>query len=225
MGLHSSAGSSGAEILLATPRIQKAGEQGFFKLIESAAPDGVLIRTLGAIEYFTDRPLKKTGDFSLNVANPLTAASSCCKRAWSVSVTISLRPRHRPGACASCAMRHPRGLKPHHPPAHADVSHGATLRFRSLHVERHHVPRLRAGLAKNTAVHLRDRVGVEHLLRPPMSAAVTRCSTPPRKPARSFFRDFQATGLRNYRIELLEEILRMRSRAIIRALTSPAACR
>ena len=31
-----------AQILLATPRIQKAGEQGFFKLIENAQPDGVL---------------------------------------------------------------------------------------------------------------------------------------------------------------------------------------
>ena len=47
-----------AAIFLATPRIQKAGEEGFFKLIEAAAPDGVLIRNLGAIDYFratTDR--------------------------------------------------------------------------------------------------------------------------------------------------------------------------
>ena len=36
-------------LFLATPRIQKAGEQGFFRLIENAAPDGVLIRNLGAI--------------------------------------------------------------------------------------------------------------------------------------------------------------------------------
>ena len=42
-------------ILLATPRIQKAGEKGFFKLIESAEPDGVLIRNLGAIRYFAER--------------------------------------------------------------------------------------------------------------------------------------------------------------------------
>jgi putative protease len=65
------------QILLATPRIQKAGEQGFFVLIEIARPDGVLIRNLGALDYFrnsSDQPrLRRIGDFSLNVANPLTA--------------------------------------------------------------------------------------------------------------------------------------------------------
>ncbi|SDT91431.1 putative protease [Verrucomicrobium sp. GAS474] len=65
--------SSQAEIWLATPRIQKAAEQGFFKLIENAAPDGVLIRNLGALDYFKTSPLRKCGDFSLNVANALTA--------------------------------------------------------------------------------------------------------------------------------------------------------
>jgi putative protease len=63
----------GAAIYLATPRIQKSGEQGFFKLIENAAPDGVLIRNLGALHHFKDSPLRRIGDFSLNVANPLTA--------------------------------------------------------------------------------------------------------------------------------------------------------
>jgi putative protease len=62
-----------AQIILATPRIQKAGEQGFFRLIENAAPDGVLIRNLGALDYFRAGPLRRIGDFSLNVANPSTA--------------------------------------------------------------------------------------------------------------------------------------------------------
>ena len=62
-----------AQILLATPRIQKAGEQGFFKLIENAQPDGVLIRNLGALDYFKASLLIRIGDFSLNVANPLSA--------------------------------------------------------------------------------------------------------------------------------------------------------
>jgi putative protease len=60
-------------IFLATPRIQKAGEQGFFQLIENARPDGVLIRNLGALDHFKQRALRRIGDFSLNVANPLTA--------------------------------------------------------------------------------------------------------------------------------------------------------
>lgn len=61
-------------VFLATPRIQKAGESGYFKLIERAAPDGVLVRNLGGIDYFASAGLAMVGDFSLNVANPITAA-------------------------------------------------------------------------------------------------------------------------------------------------------
>ncbi len=60
-------------IFLATPRIQKAGETGFFRLIENAKPDGVLIRNLGGLDYFRSLQLPMVGDFSLNVANPLSA--------------------------------------------------------------------------------------------------------------------------------------------------------
>lgn len=62
-----------AKIHLATPRIQKPSETGYFKFIEKCEPDGVLIRNLGAITYFKDSDLYKTGDFSLNCANPITA--------------------------------------------------------------------------------------------------------------------------------------------------------
>jgi putative protease len=60
-------------VYLATPRIQKAGETGFFHLIENAKPDGVLIRNLGALDYFRSAKLPMIGDFSLNVSNPLSA--------------------------------------------------------------------------------------------------------------------------------------------------------
>ncbi|NDC79743.1 MAG: U32 family peptidase [Verrucomicrobia bacterium] len=60
-------------VYLATPRIQKAGETGFFRLIENARPDGVLVRNLGALDYFRSAKLPMIGDFSLNVANPLSA--------------------------------------------------------------------------------------------------------------------------------------------------------
>ncbi|MEY2852684.1 MAG: hypothetical protein RL549_1383, partial [Verrucomicrobiota bacterium] len=60
-------------LYLATPRIQKAGETGFFRLIENAKPDGVLIRNLGGLDYFRSAKLPMVGDFSLNIANPLSA--------------------------------------------------------------------------------------------------------------------------------------------------------
>ncbi|MEI9998401.1 MAG: DUF3656 domain-containing protein [Verrucomicrobiota bacterium] len=83
-----------AEILLATPRIQKAGEQGFFKLIENARPDGVLIRNLGAMDYFRasrdETSLRRVGDFSLNVANPLTAELLMAEKLERLTVSYDL---------------------------------------------------------------------------------------------------------------------------------------
>jgi len=64
---------SDVPIYLATPRIQKAGETGFFRLIENAKPDGVLIRNLGGLDHFRATQLPMVGDFSLNVANSLSA--------------------------------------------------------------------------------------------------------------------------------------------------------
>jgi putative protease len=79
-----------AQILLATPRIQKAGEGGFFRLIENAAPDGVLIRNLGALDYFRTSPLRRIGDFSLNVANPFTAEVLMAERLERLTVSYDL---------------------------------------------------------------------------------------------------------------------------------------
>ncbi len=60
---------------LATLRIAKPGEDGFLKLIADAAPDAVLVRTLSALTYFKAQApqLKLIGDYTLNVANELTA--------------------------------------------------------------------------------------------------------------------------------------------------------
>ena len=67
--------SAGVLIGLATNRIWKPGEEGFQSLVVRAAPDAVLVRNLGSIEYF-QKELPGTpliGDYSLNVANELTA--------------------------------------------------------------------------------------------------------------------------------------------------------
>ena len=52
-----------SQIHLATPRILKPGETGYLKLIEKAAPDGLLLRNLAALHYYKHRSdLKKIGD-------------------------------------------------------------------------------------------------------------------------------------------------------------------
>lgn len=68
------AAAANTKIVLATPRILKPGETGLLKSIDACLPDGVLLRNLAAVSYYKDRTdWIRAGDFSLNVANPVTA--------------------------------------------------------------------------------------------------------------------------------------------------------
>ncbi|MDR1146541.1 MAG: U32 family peptidase [Verrucomicrobiales bacterium] len=196
---HIRATVSGAEIFLATPRIQKAGEQGLFQLIASAAPDGVLIRNLGALSWFQDSPLRKVGDFSLNVANPLTA--DLLKRENLETLTMSY-DLNAGQVLALLAAAPPAWfeltLHQHLPMFHMEhcvfaafLSTGSDSRTCGRPCERH-------------TVRLRDRVGAEH----PVKADVGCRNTVFHQRAQSgaaFYEQFQRAGLRRYRVELLDE--------------------
>lgn len=63
----------GFKVGIATTRILKPAELAHLKVIERLNPDVVLVRNLGALQFFKDKGLKLVGDFSLNAANSLTA--------------------------------------------------------------------------------------------------------------------------------------------------------
>lgn len=65
---------AGASLLLATPRIQKPGEMGIFLAMAKAAAPGILARNLAGIRFFVDRRIPVVADYTLNVANELSAA-------------------------------------------------------------------------------------------------------------------------------------------------------
>jgi putative protease len=67
--------AKGAKVIVATPRVQKPGEEGYDRRFERLRPDGILARHLGAVEHFRRNPHTETvhGDFSLNATNALTA--------------------------------------------------------------------------------------------------------------------------------------------------------
>ncbi|WP_020471574.1 DUF3656 domain-containing U32 family peptidase [Zavarzinella formosa] len=69
------ANEAGVPIGLATLRILKPGDEGFLKPILWAKPDAILVRNLGSIGYFREHApqIPMIGDFSLNVANEITA--------------------------------------------------------------------------------------------------------------------------------------------------------
>ena len=66
---HASSGPS--SIWVAAPRIFKPGEEWILKQVRSCEADGYLIRNYDHLAFFAED--RKRGDFSLNVANPLTA--------------------------------------------------------------------------------------------------------------------------------------------------------
>jgi len=193
--------SSGANcaIFLATPRIQKAGEQGFFKLIEAAQPDGVLIRNLGALEYFGPSPLRKIGDFSLNIANPLSAAFFMNKGLERVTISYDLNV----GEVLALLQSAPPEwfeltLHQHMPMFHMEhcvfaafLSEGTTHLDCGRPCDRHRV-------------HLRDRLNVGHPLRADAGCRNTLYNAVAQTGAQ-FHEELTAAGLRHLRVELLEE--------------------
>ena len=64
----------GTEVWIATMRIMKPHESGYFKYITAAGADGVLVRNLGAAYWFRLKGVPMVGDFSLNTANPESVA-------------------------------------------------------------------------------------------------------------------------------------------------------
>jgi putative protease len=191
--------TAGKPIFLATPRIQKAGEQGFFKLIENAAPDGVLIRNVGAIAHFKDSPLRKLADFSLNVSNPVSAALFRDHGLERVTVSYDLTV----GQVVALARSVPAGwleltLHQHMPMFHMEhcvfaafMSTGTSFLDCGRPCEKHRV-------------HLRDRVGIEHPLRADVGCRNTLFNAAAQTGAK-FFGALWDAGLRHFRVELLEE--------------------
>ena len=202
---------------MATPRIQKAGEQGFFRLIENARPDGVLIRNLGAIAYFRNvqsageadcAPLRLLGDFSLNVANPLTARHFLGKGLERVAISYDLNFEQVLDLLhAMPPQRLELTLHQHIPMFHMEhcvfaafLSKGKSFLDCGRPCDRHRV-------------HLRDRVGMEHPLRADVGCRNTLFNAVPQTGAR-FYAALRAAGLRWFRLELLEESREASARTI-----------
>lgn len=188
-----------AEIWAATPRIQKSGEAGFFKLISRAQPHGVLIRNLGAIQFFEDAGIPVTGDFSLNVANPLSAQLliEAGLRQLTISYDLNLEQ------VIDLLSAAPPGwfeltLHQHMPMFH--MEHCAFAAFLSTGTDATNCGRP----CEKHRVHLRDRVGMDHPLKADVGCRNTLFNAVPQTGA-VFFDELLGAGLRHFRVELLEE--------------------
>jgi putative protease len=195
------AGGIRSKIALATPRILKPGETGYLKLIDRAQPDGVLLRNLASLQYYRERnDLIKIGDFSLNVANPITAklikeAAALDTLTVSYDLNISQVLELLRGAPAEWFEL---TLHQHMPMFHMEhcvfctfLSKGTTYKDCGRPCEEH-------------VVHLRDRVGQLHRLVADVGCRNTLFNGRAQTGAR-FFDDLRSTGIGKFRIELLDE--------------------
>jgi putative protease len=188
-----------AQILLATPRIQKAGEEGFFRLIENARPDGVLIRNLGALDYFRADPLRRVGDFPLNVANPLTAELLMAEKLERLTVSYDLNA----GQVLDLFRAAPAGwfeitLHQHIPMFH--MEHCVFAAFLSNGTDHTNCGRP----CDTHRVELRDRVGLAHPLKADVGCRNTLFHAQAQSGA-AFFEAFAAQNPAAFRVELLLE--------------------
>ena len=192
---------SDSKIILATPRIIKAGETGYLKLIERAEPDGLLLRNLAALHHYRDRSdLIKIGDFSLNAANPLTAKilmESARLDRLTISYDLNI------SQVLDLLEKTPQHwleltLHQHMPMFHMEhcvfctfLSSGTTYKDCGRPCE-------------TRTVHLRDRVGQLHRLQADVGCRNTLFNGRAQTGGR-FFPQLLASGLRNFRVELLDE--------------------
>lgn len=190
-----------SKLILATPRIIKSGEVGYLKHIAGMGAHGVLIRNLAALDYFRDHGnLIRIGDFSLNVANPLTAR--ILKEAGNLDrLTISYDLNA--GQVHDLLEGTPTEwleltLHQHMPLFHMEhcvfctfMSSGTTYKDCGRPCEKH-------------VVHLRDRVGQLHRLTADVGCRNTlfngRAQT-----GVAYFHKLRRTGLSFFRMELLDQ--------------------
>ena len=125
--------------------------------MERAEPDGILIRNLGAAQYFRQSPLHRIGDFSLNVANPYSAA--ILKKRGNLTISYDLNAEQVADLLRAAPPEwFELTLHQHMPMFHMEhcvfctfLSNGTSYKNCGRPCERHHVQ-------------LRDRVGQLHPL-------------------------------------------------------------
>jgi len=188
-----------ARLLLATPRIQKPGELGVFAAMARHKPDGVLVRNFSGLEYFRDQSIPVAGDFSLNVTNPLAAHFYLEQGLVRLAVSYDCNRDQLLRLVADCnANRLEVVVHQHMPMFH--MEHCVFCAVLSPGTNKTNCGRP----CDDHTVHLRDRIGVEHLLTADVGCRNTLFNAVAQSGAEAVGQ-LVASGIGHLRIELLEE--------------------
>lgn len=187
-----------AQILLATPRIQKPGEAGIFRALGKHGADGMLVRNLAGLRYFVEQGLPVVADFSLNCANELTANWLREQGALRIAPSHDLNREQLlelvaavPAPWLECVIHQ------HMPMFH--MEHCVFCAMLSPGTNKHNCGRP----CDTHQVALRDRMGVDHPLTADVGCRNTLFNAVPQSAA-EVVPTLLAQGVRHFRVELLD---------------------
>jgi putative protease len=192
--------AAGVPIGLATLRIIKPGEEDSLKRILDLKPDCVLLRNLSALSFFREHApaLRLVGDFSLNVANDITADLLIQAGLARIVPSYDLNWQQM------AAM-----VQPSSPDLFEVVIHQHVPMFHMEHclfaacLSKGRNPH-DCGRPCRHKVELRDRVGAEHPLLADAACRNTVFNAVAQSAA-EFLPDMLRLGLRRFRMDLLRE--------------------
>lgn len=188
-------------VTLATLRILKPDEGGLLHQIVKARPDAVLVRNLGSLGFFREHApqLERVGDFSLNVANEISAdlllTSDCLRIVPSYDLNwdqlAALTKRTDPRRLEIVIHHHIPMFHMEHCVFAATLSNGKDWRDCGRPCDQHRVE-------------LRDRVGVDLPLIADTGCRNTVFQDMPQS-ALEFLPRMRQLGLACFRVDLLRE--------------------
>lgn len=188
-----------AQILIATPRIQKPDEVGLFRSLLKHGADGILVRNLGGLWFYAEEQVPFVADFSLNVTNELTAQFLMDRGAKRVTASYDLNREQLLDLVGACT---PEWLEvvihQHMPMFH--MEHCVFCAMLSPGTNKTNCGRP----CDTHKVELRDRIGMEHRLLADVGCRNTLFNAVAQSAA-EVVPELVARGVRNFRIELLDE--------------------
>jgi putative protease len=189
---------SDRSIFVAPPRITKPGEEWILKQVRSAGADGYLVRNYDHLQYFKDE--RCVGDFSLNVANPITAKYYMDHfRLERLTASYDLNVDQLEGLLANCPGNWLEvTLHQHMPMFH--MEHCVFCAFLSSGTDFKNCGRP----CDTHKVSIKDRVGAEHPLKADAGCRNTVYNSRAQTGA-EFWNDMQRFGVYQFRIEFLNE--------------------
>ncbi|OIJ15704.1 peptidase U32 [Anaerobacillus arseniciselenatis] len=191
----------GKLIALATPRIHMPGEQGVLNGILRANPNAILVRNLGALQYFLDKNVEVPliGDFSLNVANHKAVNMFLNRGLARVTPSYDLNIEQMVDLLEAAPTNEMEVVIHQHLPMY-HTEHCVYCTFLSEGTDYTNCGRP----CEEHRISLEDRVGFSHPVRVDVGCRNTVFNAIDQSGA-EYINDFKDLGVAYYRVEFLEE--------------------